>query len=59
MLLPILQQKHTIQQKRNKHTGLVLGNVSRRCRRRLFFGSLIFFSGFALTSRTDTPLVRV
>jgi hypothetical protein len=37
------------------HTGLVLGNVSRRCRCRLFFGSLLAGAGFVLTSRIDAP----
>jgi hypothetical protein len=45
--------------KRNNHTGLVLGNVSLLCRRRLFFGSLLSVVGFVLTSRNDAPLFRV
>ena len=40
-------------------TGLVLGNVSRRCRRRLFFIPLFGVVGFALTSRMDAPLLNV
>lgn len=40
-------------------TGLVVGKVSRRCRRRLFFGSFSAVVGLALTSRTDTPLFSV
>ena len=40
-------------------TGLVVGRVSRRCRRRLFFGSFSAVVGLALTSRTDAPLFSV
>lgn len=40
-------------------TGLVFGNVSRLCRRRLFFGSLLAVVGFVLTSRIDAALLRV
>lgn len=40
-------------------TGLVFGNVSRRCRRRLFFGTLFGVVGLALTSKIDAPLFNV
>jgi hypothetical protein len=44
---------------KNHHTGLVFGNVSRRCRRRLFFESLLVIAAFALASRTIVPFESI
>jgi hypothetical protein len=54
MLLPN-REENEIKRKGNNHTGRVLGNVSRRCRRRLFLESLLATAAFALTSRIDVP----